>query len=220
MLLSARISSDVLDWIQRSPLKSSFKRLFLETRSLLVPILSANVKSPPEGLKDLECKQGNIINRPPIPYVEPADLNKKQEMTKIKVKLPDGINYQMAPFQAGNNEDYVSHILVMRCLLEQKETEDDIVKAFETVVSIKDKKLAPLLKCLNMSKVSVDKEELKPQIDSVNEEIKKARKEALHEIVKAYELLFSTSLAKLGLSGTWLVTFQRLTSVKHGILIS
>ena len=56
-------------------------------------------------------------------------------------------------------------------------------------MSIKDEKLAPLLKRIDMSKVSADKEELKLQIDSVYEEIKKARKEALSEIVKAYKLI-------------------------------
>ena len=70
----------------------------METRLLLVPIMSAKAKSPPEGLKDLECKQGNIINRPSILYAQPADLNEKQKTTEIKVKLPDGTNYQMVPF--------------------------------------------------------------------------------------------------------------------------
>ncbi len=66
--------------------------------------MTANVKSPLEGLKDLEWEQGtHIVNWPPIPYVQPVDLNKKQEKTKIKVKLPDETNYQMFPFQARNN---------------------------------------------------------------------------------------------------------------------
>ncbi len=83
-----------MDWIQRSPPKSSFKRLVLEIGLLHVPIMSANTKNLPEGLKDLECNWGNIVNWPPILYVQPVDLNKKQEKTKIKVKLPDGTNYQ------------------------------------------------------------------------------------------------------------------------------
>ena len=71
---------------------------------LLVPIMTANVKSPLEGLKDSEWEQGtNIVNWPPIPYVQPVDLNEKQGKTKIKVKLPDETNYQMFPFQARNN---------------------------------------------------------------------------------------------------------------------
>jgi hypothetical protein len=58
---------------------------------LLVPIMSAIAKNLPEGLKDLECEREDIVNQPPIPYVEPADPNGKQETTKIKVELPDEI---------------------------------------------------------------------------------------------------------------------------------
>ena len=96
----------------------------------------------------------------------------------------------MDHFRAENNEVYVTHIIVMRHLLEQKETEDDVAKAFKAVVSIKDEKLGPLLKRINMSKVSADKEALKLQIDSVKEEMQKARKEAQMESVKAYELIW------------------------------
>ena len=43
----------------------------------------------------------------------PVDSYEKQEKTKIKVKLPDGTNYQMVPFCAGSNEDYVNHVIAM-----------------------------------------------------------------------------------------------------------
>ncbi len=82
-------------------------------RLLLIPIMSGNAKSSAEGLKDSECKQGAIANQPPIPYVTPLDPYKKQEKTKIKVKLPDGTNYQMVPFHAGSTEGYVNHIITM-----------------------------------------------------------------------------------------------------------
>jgi hypothetical protein len=88
--------------------------------------MGRNAKRPPEGLKDSECKRGNINNWPPISYVQPTDLNENQKKTEIKVKLPDGTYYQMVPFQAGNNKDYVTHIITMRCLLEQKESEEDV----------------------------------------------------------------------------------------------
>ncbi len=112
-MLTVKISGDVLKWIENSHPKSSFKQLFLETRSLLIPIMSGNAKSPAEGIKDAECKRGAIANRPPIPYVAPVDPYEKQEKTKIKVKLPDGTNYQMVPFRAESNENYVNHIIAM-----------------------------------------------------------------------------------------------------------
>ena len=94
ILLTAKISGEALDWIKRLPPKSTFKRLFLKTRSLLVPIMSLSAKSLAEGLKDSECKWGTVANRPPIPYMALVDLYEKQEKTEIKVKLPDGTNYQ------------------------------------------------------------------------------------------------------------------------------
>jgi hypothetical protein len=169
-LLTAIISSDALDWIKKSLPKSSLKRLFLETR------MSANAKNPPEGLKDSECKRGNIVNRPPILYVQPMDPNKKQGKTenKVKVKLPDRTNYQMVLFQAGTNEDYITHIITMKRLLEQKKIEDEVEKAFGVVTVIMDDKLGPLYKKLNMSKSKQEKEDLQKQLESDSEEVLKA----------------------------------------------
>ncbi len=128
-------------------------------------------------------------------YVQPLDLNKKQEKTEIKVKLPDGTNYQMVPFQAGNNEDYVTHIIAMHQLLEQKESEDDVAKAFGVVLEIKEQ-LGPLNSALKSEASKSEKEELKLQITSVKEEMQNARKEALAEIVKAYELICNYFVGK------------------------
>ncbi len=115
-----KISGDELDWIKKKPPKSPFKQLFFETKALLIPIMSGNAISPAEGLNDLEYERGAITTWPPNPYVAPVDLYKKPEKTKIKTKLPDGMNYQMVPFRSGTNEDYVNHIIVMIRLVEQK----------------------------------------------------------------------------------------------------
>ena len=55
-----------------------------------------------------QSAKGETLLMPPIPYIQPVDPSKKQEKTKIKVKLPDGTNYQMVPFQAGTNEDCIT----------------------------------------------------------------------------------------------------------------
>ncbi len=65
---------------------------------------SSNLKSPPEGLENSKYEKGALIARPPIPYVPPADLYEKREPEKIKVKLPNGVNFQMAAFGNGNNK--------------------------------------------------------------------------------------------------------------------
>jgi hypothetical protein len=147
----AKILGDALDWIKRLPPKSTFKQLFLETRLLLIPIMSGNAESPAEGLKDLECEQGAIANRPPIPYVAPVDPYKKQEKTKIKVKLPDRKYYQMVPFRAGSNEDYVNHIIAMIQLIQQKDLEISVEKVFVAASDIGEK-IGLLRKKRNMSK--------------------------------------------------------------------
>jgi hypothetical protein len=84
ILLMAKISGGALDWIKRSSPKSMFKQLFLETGSLLIPIMSGNAKSPAEGLKDSECEEGVIANRPPIPHVAPVDPYEKQNRLRSR----------------------------------------------------------------------------------------------------------------------------------------
>jgi hypothetical protein len=69
------------------PAKSPFKHLILETPFWSYSYsMSSNTKSPPEGLKALDCKIGKLGAQPPIPYVPLTDLIKKQEGEQIKVK--------------------------------------------------------------------------------------------------------------------------------------
>ena len=76
-------------------------------------------KEPPRGTQEFRVWRGNTVNWPPIPYVEPAEPNRKQETTKIKVKLPDKTTtYQMVPFWSGTNESYVTHAIAVKQLLE------------------------------------------------------------------------------------------------------
>jgi hypothetical protein len=82
--------------------------------------MSSNLKSPPEGLKNAECKKGKLIARPPIPNVLPLDLHKKQEAEQIKVKMPGGTNFQMATFKYGNKEEYGVHVIAVLRIIEKK----------------------------------------------------------------------------------------------------
>jgi hypothetical protein len=105
-LLTAKISGDALAWIKKKPPRSKFKRLYLETKALLIPIMSSgSAKCPAEGLKNSECERGVITTWPPIPYMAEVDPYEKAEKTKIKTKLADGTDYRMVPFCSGTNED-------------------------------------------------------------------------------------------------------------------
>jgi hypothetical protein len=156
-------------------------------RSLLVPIMSASAKIPAEEIKDSECEQGTIVNWPLIPYTAPVDPYKKQEKTKIKVKLPDKTNYQMVPFCTGSNEDYVYHINAMIQLIQQKELESSAEKVCVIISDTLDK-IWPLQKKLNMAKYDQENKSPKKKIKTTEKDLDKATKTALAEIVKAYEL--------------------------------
>ncbi len=55
------------------PPKSSFKKLLLGTGLWQYAKMSTSLKSP-DGLKDTECKKGQLSHRPPIPNVPVVDV--------------------------------------------------------------------------------------------------------------------------------------------------
>jgi hypothetical protein len=77
---------------------SSFKHLILET-----PLWQGAMSS--SLLKNVECEKGTPPVRPPIPYIPPTNLHKKQETKQIKVVLLDGSKFQMPTYGTGNNEE-------------------------------------------------------------------------------------------------------------------
>jgi hypothetical protein len=60
-------------------------------------------------------------------------------------------------------------------------------KTFGVISDIRDK-IGPLYKKLNMAKFNQEKDDLNKQIETTKKDLEKAKKEALAEIVKAYEL--------------------------------
>jgi hypothetical protein len=79
----------------------------------------------------------------PIPYVPPINLHEKRDTKQIKVKFPDGTNFQMSAFGQGNNEEYFVHVITGTHLLEQKGTLQDVENAFEAILEVR-KQLEPL----------------------------------------------------------------------------
>jgi len=137
-----------------------------------------NIKGTQEVLKDNECERGNVVNRPPIPYVPPVDPHEKQGTEQIKVKLPDGTHFQMSAFRAGNNEEYIEHVILVLRLLDQKGIKFDILKAFKVVKEIA-KKLEPLATPLPSDAAKSVKEEQKLQMSVATEELQTARDGAI-----------------------------------------
>ncbi len=68
----------------------------------------------PYGLKDVECKKGQLSHQPPIPYIAVVDIfTLKEEPQIFKIKLPDASHLSMPIYSRGNNEEYLAHIVAV-----------------------------------------------------------------------------------------------------------
>jgi hypothetical protein len=95
------------------PPKSSFKKLLLGTGLRHHAKMSTSLKSP-DGLKDTECKKGQLSHWPPIPYVPVLDIVTPKEKPQVfKIKLPDLSHLSMPFYFRGNNEEYLAHIVAV-----------------------------------------------------------------------------------------------------------
>ena len=104
----------------RVPPKYSFKKLLLGTGLWHHAKMSTSLKSP-DGLKDTECKKGQLSHRPPIPYVPVVDIvTPKEEPQVFKIKLPDASHLSMPIYSRGNNEEYHTDIVAVLRVIEQK----------------------------------------------------------------------------------------------------
>jgi hypothetical protein len=82
--------------------------------------MSTSLKSP-DGLKDAECKKGQLSHRRPIPYVPVVDIvTPKKEPQLFKVKLLDASHLSVSIYSRGNNEEYLAHIVAVLRIIKQK----------------------------------------------------------------------------------------------------
>ncbi len=82
--------------------------------------MSTSLKSP-NGLKNAECKNGQLSNRPPILYVSETDIvTPKEEPQVFKVKLSGSSHLNMPIYSHGNNEEYLAHIVAVLQIINQK----------------------------------------------------------------------------------------------------
>jgi hypothetical protein len=100
--------------------KSSFKKLLLGTGLWQYAKMSTTLKSP-NGLKNAECKKGQLSNRRPIPYIPEVDIVMlKEEPLSLKVKLPDGSHLNMPIYSCGNTKEYLTHIVAVLRIMDKK----------------------------------------------------------------------------------------------------
>jgi hypothetical protein len=75
--------------------------------------MSTTLKST-NGLKDAECKKGQLSSRLPILYVLEVDIVMlKEEPQVFKVKLLDESHLSMPIYSCGNNKEYLAHIVAV-----------------------------------------------------------------------------------------------------------
>ncbi len=83
--------------------------------------MNTSLKSP-DGLKDAECKKGQLSQWPPITYVPVVGVITPKEYPQLfKVKLPDASHLSIPIYSRVNNEEYLVHIVAVLCIIEQKE---------------------------------------------------------------------------------------------------
>ncbi len=104
----------------RVPPKSSFKKLLLRTGLWQHAKMSTTLKSP-DGLKNAECKKGQLSNWPPILYVPEMDIvTPKEKPQSLKVKLPDISHLNMPIYSRVNTKEYLTHIVAVLQVINQK----------------------------------------------------------------------------------------------------
>jgi hypothetical protein len=107
--------------------------------------MSTTLKSP-NGLKNAECKKGQLSNRPPIPYVPEADIvTPKEDPQVCKVKLPDNSHLNMHIYSRWNNKEYHTHIVAVVRVIKQRGL-DSRCRKLKKAVLRQSKMLKNLLK--------------------------------------------------------------------------
>ena len=86
--LTAKILGDALDWIKKWPPKSAFRRLFLETKLLLVPIMSASAKKLRGRAQGLGMRTGDHLQSASDPMRGPCGSSRETGKDPNQGKAP------------------------------------------------------------------------------------------------------------------------------------
>jgi hypothetical protein len=148
--------------------------------------MSTNLKSPSEGLKNVQCKKGTLPVRPPIPYVLPTDLLEKQEAEQIKVKRLNRTKFQMPTYGSDNNKEYLAHVIAVLHLVEQKGTAAEVKEAFTALVAVR-KEMSPFFN-FPEDETKAAKVARKKKLNELNKSLKAKKAIAVELAQKAYKL--------------------------------
>ncbi len=153
--------------------------------------MSTTLKSP-NGLKDLECKKGQLSNGPPVPYVPVTDfVTTKKEPQVLKVKLPDDTCLNMPIYFHGNTEEYLAHIVAVLRIIMQKGLGARCRKLGKAVVKLA-KTLKNLLEAAGSKETVLldnDMEARKLEIKEIQTMLQETQKQHNKAIAKTYEQL-------------------------------
>jgi hypothetical protein len=145
-----------------------------------------------DGLKDAECKKGQLSHRPPISYVPVIDIvTPKEEPQIFKIKLPDASHLSMPIYSRGNNKEYLVHIVTVLRVIDQKGLlkmcrvlAKAIVKRSEAL-----KNLQEAAGSQDTVLMSVDVMARKVEIEQTQQMLQEAQKAHYKAMAKSYEQL-------------------------------
>ncbi len=151
--------------------------------------MSTSLQSP-DGLKDVECKKGQLSHRPPIPYVPVVDIvTPKEENQLFNVKLPDMSHLSMAIYSRGNNKEYLAHIVAVLRIIKQKGLPKKCRMLAKAVVRRSEvlKNLQEAAGSQEIISTSVDVTAGKVEIEQTQEMLQEAQMAHGKAIAKMYE---------------------------------
>jgi hypothetical protein len=160
--------------------------------------MSTTPKSP-DGLKNAECKKGQLSNLLPILYVPEMDIVMPKEDPQVyKVKLPDDSHLNMHIYSRGNNKEYLMHTVAVLCIIKQKGLDAKYRKLGKAVVR-QSEMLKNILKAAGSRytvlldvDIMVRKVEIE-QTQQLLQEFQKAHDNAIAKIYKQLRNLLSSN---------------------------
>ncbi len=153
--------------------------------------MSTSLKSP-DGLKDAECKKGQLSHWPPFLYVPVVDIIMPKEDPQVfKIKLPDTSHLSMPIYSRGNNEEYLVLIVAVLRVIEQKGLPKKCRVLAKAVARRSEalKNLQEAVESWDTVLTSVDVTAHKVEIEQTSQMLQEAQKAHDKAIPKTYEQL-------------------------------